>query len=850
MRCASFLALLLVLFIAPAETFAGNFLDIGGKTERPAIEYLQQNGILNGYQDGSFRPDQQISRAEFLKIILSLSPVEKKCTTAEMSKAFSDVTESDWFAETVCNARKSGIINGYSDGTFHPHQPIDFAEASKIAALALAVPVNAADTGEWYKKYMAGLEAEKTIATGISPSKNISRGEMAQLSWSVTTGNEVIPEGTLPKVDSCSALNRQLEKLDLRQGRGISDAVLLRREVSQPQATTPPQAISAPTAEGAAQKSNAVASDFSTTNIQEYGVDEADIVKNDGSHIFIARHNEVRIVKAFPSNEMKEESKIKLDGIEVSDMFLDMNRLVVMGSQNSWNGNLGLSQKISKEEYYGSQKLIAKVFDITDRSNPKEIRSLVLDGNLVSSRKIGNVVYIVANAYLPYSAQFTEKNIPQMLDSTVSANAVSVAPNCAGISYIPNFSDRSLTLIAALDIKDPRNPVTRETLLGAGNNIYASSQNLFVTRQTQEQTYRDDGKNAQWQWETATDIFKFSLDGLRVTFAGAGKVSGYAINQFAMSEDNGFFRIATTQGDFWRGVSINGIHILDGSLKEVSKVDNLAKGEKIHSVRFMGNKAYMVTFKNTDPLFVVDLTPTNPKVLGELKIPGYSDYLHPYDETHLIGFGKDAVDAGASNPDFAYYQGMKISMFDVADLAHPKELFTTKIGDRGTNSELLIDHKALLFDRARNLLAFPVSVAKIPTTTGTVDPGTYGDTVFQGAYFYDINLAKNEFTLRGTVTHFPPANKNFYDENYSISRILRLGENFYTTAKGGVKALNSTLKEVKSVSFLGDIACSEIYDGSSCSARADCAVVWYTPECPAGKMCAQVVEFQSCQEKK
>ncbi len=857
MRYSSVFLVLLVFFLASGQVFAEKFSDIGGKSERASIEYLQQNGILNGYQDGTFKPDQQISRAEFLKIVLSMNIQDiQKCTKTETEKAFPDVRESDWFAETVCNARKSGIINGYSDGTFRPHQPIDFAEASKISAIALNVPIlerHGVDVA-WYEKYMAGLESEKTIVTGISPSKNITRGEMAQLSWSVVTGNEIIPEGTLPKIDSCSALNRQLEKLNLRQGgyyTALGNDVFPLAEGVLQDSNSKSENASSP-AEKSQSESVAGAGDYSTTNIQEYGVDEADIVKNDGSHIFIARHNEVRIVKAFPANEMKEESKIKLEGIEVSDMFLDTNRLVVMGHQNSWTngGDLVMQEKmIAPGGYYGSQKLIAKVFDITDRTQPKEIRSLTVEGSLVSSRKIGNIVYLVSNAYLPYNTVITPENLPKITDSTISQNATPIVEKCAGISYIPNFSDRSLTLVSALDIQDPRNPVTRETLLGAGQNIYASAKNLFITRQTQEQTYIDDGKNARWEWETATDIFKFSLDGLRVSFTAQGKVPGYAINQFAMSEDNGFFRIATTKGNFWNGESSNGVYILDTNGKEISRLENLAKGEKIHSVRFMGNKAYMVTFKNTDPLFVIDVTPENPKVLGELKIPGYSDYLHPYDENHLIGFGKNAVDAGASNPDFAYYQGMKISMFDVSDLKNPKELFHTSIGDRGTNSELLTNHKTLFFDRTRNLLAFPVSVAKIPPTTGKVDPGTYGETVFQGAYFYDINLAKNEFTLRGTVTHFPPALKNFYDENYSIARIIRIGENFYTTAKGGIKALSSTLQESTSVSFLGDIACTEIYDEASCSARKDCRANLSMPSCETGKFCIQSMVFESCQKK-
>ena len=174
-----------------------------------------------------------------------------------------------------------------------------------------------------------------------------------------------------------------------------------------------------------------------------------------------------------------------------------------------------------------------------------------------------------------------------------------------------------------------------------------------------------------------------------------------------MDEYEQHFRIATTTRQVWDSdkMSSNNVYILDDELDVVGELEDLAPGEKIYSVRFMGKKGYIVTFKKIDPLFVIDLSDhSNPLVLGKLKIPGYSDYLHPYDENHLIGIGKDTVEAAdelteSRGLDFGWYQGVKMAIFDVTDVENPIELHKVVIGDRGTDSPVLYDHKAFLFDR-------------------------------------------------------------------------------------------------------------------------------------------------------
>ena len=237
----------------------------------------------------------------------------------------------------------------------------------------------------------------------------------------------------------------------------------------------------------------------------------------------------------------------------------------------------------------------------------------------------------------------------------------------------------------------------------------------------------------------------------------------------------------------------------------------MQKGESIYSARFIGNRAYLVTFKKIDPLFVLDLSvPSAPAVLGQLKIPGYSDYLHPYDETHLIGLGKDAQAAEGENRDFAWYQGVKLSLFDVSDVAHPKEVASYGIGDRGTDSYALQDHKAFLFSKEKGLLAIPVLLAKIDPLKYPkgVDAGAYGDYVFQGEYVFDVSLDSG-FTLKGTVSHTDSgdlAKSGYYwYSSSSVKRALYMDSTLYTVSDMFVKANDlSTLGAISSLQIGND----------------------------------------------
>ena len=197
--------------------------------------------------------------------------------------------------------------------------------------------------------------------------------------------------------------------------------------------------------------------------------------------------------------------------------------------------------------------------------------------------------------------------------------------------------------------------------------------------------------------------------------------------------------------------------MLNSNLTVIGKLEGLAQGENLHSIRFMGDRGYLVTFKKTDPLFVIDLSvPQTPKMQGELVIPGYSDYLYPYDETHLIGVGKEAVDT--TQGDFAWYQGLKVALFDVSNVNDPVQIANYDIGDRGTDSPVLSDPKAFLFDKSKDMMVIPVDLALVNQTLVNEGPSgfpAYGQQVWQGAYVFKVNPNGN-FTLQGTVNSSGP----------------------------------------------------------------------------------------------
>ncbi|MBN2203027.1 MAG: beta-propeller domain-containing protein [Candidatus Aenigmarchaeota archaeon] len=581
---------------------------------------------------------------------------------------------------------------------------------------------------------------------------------------------------------------------------------------------------------------------YSETNIQVEGVDEADIIKTDGDYIYVVSGGKVTIIDAYPAEQMTNVSEIKVNG-SVSEILINDNRLILFGWEYYYSSGLpeiGIASR-------SSQVSFVKVYDITDKANPVLKRNVETEGNYYDSRMIGDYVYVIVNQPIYYGG-----SDPIQLPS-ISSGSSTKRLAASDVYYFDHYdTSYTFTTVLAINSKiDNEDFASKTFLLGYTQNMHVSQNNIYVTytqrlreadyydriidqaiipnvpfevqlkingiRNSDKEDYEkmndigevvqdyiatlDPEAGAEFMKRVEEDvqnvyqeiskeleksiIHKISISGGVIDYVTSGEVPGYTLDQFSMDEHNGYFRVATTTNN-WRTDSLNHMYVLDENLNIVGKVEDLASGETIHSVRFMGDKAYMVTFRQIDPLFVLDLSnPTNPEVLGYLKITGVSEYLHPYDETHIIGVGRDATEQGRT-------LGMKVSLFDVSDVSNPTEISKYIIGESGTYSEALYEHKAILFDREKNLLVLPVRVYE----------NNYEDT-FQGAYVLNVDLTDG-ITLRGTVTHTNQTVKEdekwYYDWNSEIRRSLYIDNVLYTASNKMIKANNLyTLDEISEI---------------------------------------------------
>jgi inhibitor of cysteine peptidase len=629
--------------------------------------------------------------------------------------------------------------------------------------------------------------------------------------------------------------------------------------------------------------------EFSETNNQVKGVDEADIVKTDGDYIYYTNNNLIYIVKANPADELESISEIDLgDNSYPSELFVNGDKLIVIANEYTDRFARDSDEKQDDEKdldvvsskiassyvssilpypYYSKNYAVAKIYDISDKEDIELEEDIAIEGNYFDSRMIGDNVYLIINKYM-YNDIF-----PPVIYYMDGVREIPVS----SISYfdVPDNS-YELSIILSIDLED--NDFDEKTILkGTSQNIFVSKDNIYLVNQNYVPYYyeekmmieafidsnnvpedvvydlkkimdydlRESTKISEMEFvlqkyfesltieeqeelqselepiledvrqkiqkeREKTIINKFSIDGLDVEFVAQGNVLGNVLNQFSMDEFDGYFRIATTTGNSWdeKNPQENHLYVLNDDLDIVGKLDDLAPNERIYSARFMGDKAYLVTFKNIDPLFVIDLSnPKNPEVLGELKIPGYSDYLHPYDETHLIGIGKDTesfkVEWG--DGERVIPSGVKLALFDVSDLSNPKVIDSVVIGDRGTQSDALYDHKAFLFDKNKDIMVLPITVAKIDESKYPegIESWTYGDYVFMGAYVYGVDL-EDGFSLKAKITHLDSDLKSleyYLEYDKKIQRSLYINDVLYTLSQSKIMAndMSNDFEDIKSI---------------------------------------------------
>lgn len=428
---------------------------------------------------------------------------------------------------------------------------------------------------------------------------------------------------------------------------------------------------------------------------------------------------EISIVEPSGKGELKNINKIEIAKPEredihymnVQEMYVVGNRLIAVLNCQLKREENNTNAKVMHDCLYGGSSgkniTMAVSYDISDRENVKEEWRVFQDGGYISSRLIGDELVLLSNYYVDLSqdADVVKATcVPENSCDGKEFSRVAVDDIC----IMEEICDTSYLVASVLDVDD-ENTLKTEAVLGAGQNVYCTTETLYATS-TEYDT--GDARKAEVFGLSSTEktqIYKFDIRNYDIKYLKNASVDGSALNQFSMDEFNGYLRIATTSGD-WGENLINQVYVLDENLETVGLLKDIAKGERIKSVRFTGNTAYVVTFVQTDPLFVIDLTDvTAPKILGELKIPGYSAYLHPVGDGLVMGVGLDGTETGTNG-------GMKVSLFDVSDPTKPVECWKYTIpgfesDERAVyvESDAYYDHKALCWDAENKIMYIPYS---------------------------------------------------------------------------------------------------------------------------------------------
>ena len=592
--------------------------------------------------------------------------------------------------------------------------------------------------------------------------------------------------------------------------------------------------------------------DYSETNIQELGVDEPDIIKTDGTYLYVISNLNLYIIYAYPSENAEIISTIRFNESErPNTLFIKDDKLAVICQSYIYRYYGGITEDIVDEEkiWEDTTKTQIFIYDLSEINDPIKINTIEVEGYYSNARMIDDYVYVITTQYAYEPILYMDEESTYIPKIRVNEKEEKIELN--NIYYInsPDIS-KTMTNIVSFNIKEDSTDVTAEVfILGTPSTIYVSTNNIFITSISSNYDYNtiydlmieyvlpylpDEAKDelnnvnslsledyqkitiSEWilqnyvekmdekqkqeiakqlimQFEKTT-IHKIKIDNGEITYESQGTVPGYVKNQFSLSEYDSHLRVATTvNGWMMRPYlssieSYNNVYVFNENLEIVGYIEDIAIGEEIYSVRFQGEKCYLVTFKQIDPFFVIDLKdPENPEILGELKIPGYSTYLHPYDENNVLGIGKEG-------------NNIKISLFNVEDVSNPKELSTYQLQQKTEEyswsySTALYEHKAFLFDKIKNILIIPISI-------------DYKESA------YVFNITNNKISLKGIITHeseenkteeeYEPWESSYWkgDYGYSIKRSLFIEDVIYTISDSMIKMNDmDTLNELNKISL-------------------------------------------------
>ena len=607
---------------------------------------------------------------------------------------------------------------------------------------------------------------------------------------------------------------------------------------------------------GIAKTESGGGSDYSTTNIQVENVDEPDYLKNDSKYVYIVSKNTLSIIDAYPAESAKLVLKVALD-IEsqyIQNMFLNDDRLVIFYNGQSDDEIIPQYDFVPRRSY--SPVTHALIIDVSDKENPTILKDYSIDGHFRDARMIGNYAYFVTNSNIDYQHPkfpvILERSVPIMTPdafyfdnveqfsnfNTLTAinifgdtiNSETFLMGYTGTFYVSedNFyltyqqnmpfgfyenssRDRFFDVIVPLlpnNIQDEIRAIQDDSSLNSSEQWVKISELMQrsyneMDKDDKEKLFEDirDALNeydAKIQEETRkTIIHKISIDEDKIEYVAKGSVPGRLLNQFSMDQSEDRFRVATTTEYYtqYQGmVRANAVYVLDEQLNIVGGLDKIAPDESIFSSRFIGDRLYLVTFQQIDPFFVIDLSNDTPKILGELKIPGFSNYLHPYDEEHIIGIGRDTKEIGN---DRVQQLGIKIALFNVADVNNPKVADDVIIGDTSTHSEALHNHKAFFFDKTRGVLSIPVN-GNAEDLKEISNSKMFAPDYNRWSGFYVFDLDRSDgFNLKGTITHSDDDSRYYGMGN---ARTFYIDEVLYTASDEYLK-MNSfdNLEEINSI---------------------------------------------------
>ncbi len=515
------------------------------------------------------------------------------------------------------------------------------------------------------------------------------------------------------------------------------------------------------------------------TNTQVENIDEADILKNDGDYLYIVRQTDnacVEILDIRNRTEISLSAKIQAasakegENVAVREIYVRENTLVVLSAvmREGIADNRTLADTCYAYAVTDS-RTVADIYDITDRTAPVLLQSYGVDGGMLSSRMDGETLILLTNY-----------NVPIYKDETDMKNACVPCYYKDGektrfpvndVKLPEDTNDTAYLTISLVNTKDKNAVPEAKAVLGGGQNVYCGTDTLLVARMESQNSIAESGGAVTYSvLDTTTRLYAFDLlNG--ADYKGSASVEGTVLNQFSMDAYNGYYRIATTLSD--RDGCV--LTVLDKDLKTVGELSGIAKGEEIYAARFLGDTAYLITFYQTDPLFIIDLqNPAKPEIKGELKIPGFSNYLHPYAEGLLVGVGSDGTENGATNQ-------VKISLYDVSDCRNPREVSKAVYGaDKSTYSysEAQYDHKAYLSFADSGEFAVPIC-----ENAGNREKS------------YASVLTVDNGALKITGTYTPESTDTSFTSN-QIRRVTYSGNTVYTLSDTAVTAFDRETGEV------------------------------------------------------